>query len=306
MARLVTLITCTGFRPEAFGLCRYFVERQTYKGEIQWIIVTDEPGLKIPASTNKHIHIEQHQAPRAWTPDYNTHRGNMELALTKVSGDYVFIIEDDDHYHPRYVQSYLDLLGHVDVVGISHARYYHAKIAGWKLLQNDRHASLSSTAFHKRAMPHMVKAVNSGDMYFDRDFWLRVHDNKLAYALIGNSNLSTGIKGLPGREGITPSHKELRDYMLDLDISKLREWVGSDYSLYKPFSKRINNASEKLEQQVQRPPKTQAQTSIEATLSRISSDLNLGLAKLGGETKGASSKASSKGATKGTIATTAR
>ena len=37
----VTLITPTGYRPEAFGLCIEYVWRQTYNGPLQWIVVDD-------------------------------------------------------------------------------------------------------------------------------------------------------------------------------------------------------------------------------------------------------------------------
>ena len=38
---MIALITPTGSRADQFKLCTMFMERQTYKGEVTWIIVDD-------------------------------------------------------------------------------------------------------------------------------------------------------------------------------------------------------------------------------------------------------------------------
>lgn len=47
MSELVSIITCTGFRPEALALCEKYILRQTWKSPIEWIIVDDS----IPVGT---------------------------------------------------------------------------------------------------------------------------------------------------------------------------------------------------------------------------------------------------------------
>lgn len=235
----VSIITCTGFRPEALALCQKFIEWQNYKGQIQWIVVKDESTAHNLKTTKKNITIEQYYGPKLWEPDYNTQRSNMEFAMTKVKGDFLLIFEDDDFYKPNYIQTYVDILKHVEAVGITFAKYYHLKVPGWKVLHNDKHASLASTGVSKWGIPYMVKAINSGDMYIDRAFWQMIHENKRPNALIGGSSLMIGIKGMVGRQGITPSHKELRDYQMDVGCVKLQEWIQNSYELYAPYSKRI-------------------------------------------------------------------
>jgi glycosyltransferase involved in cell wall biosynthesis len=246
---LVSIITCTGFRPEALALCQKFIERQTYKGPIQWIVVKDDNSGFKQSTTSKHITIDEFAAPKLWVEGYNTHRSNMEFAMTKVAGEYLFIMEDDDYYKPEYIETMLAMLKHVEFVGIIKAKYYHVQMPGWKILGNDKMASLSQTALSKWGYPYLNKAINSGDLYFDRHLW---HHSILAnrpHMFLGNSTLSIGMKGLPGREGITSSHRDLKDYMIDPPITKLRDWMGEDCYLYRDFSKRINQAIIRDEEQ---------------------------------------------------------
>jgi hypothetical protein len=239
MDKLVTIITCTGHRPEAFALCKYFVERQKYTGKIQWVIVYDEKSFPKVTSNRTNISIETVKGPKLWVEDYNTHRGNMETALAKVKGDYVLVMEDDDYYKADYIQTMVELLQYADAVGVSAAKYYNVKMPGYKTMNNIKHASLSQTAFKKHLQPELLKAVTSGDLYFDINFWNRIQTSQHPTLLLHNTTTSVGIKGLPGREGITPSHRQYRDYFLDPSLSKLKEWIGeSDLELYTRFTKK--------------------------------------------------------------------
>lgn len=245
---IVSVVTCTGFRPEALALCQKFIESQTYKGKIQWIVIKDENTPNTLKSSKRNITIEEYLGPKMWEPDYNTHRGNMELAMKKVAGEYLFIFEDDDYYAPEYIETNLDILQHVYAVGHTNAKYFHIKLPGWKELHNYRHASLASTGLSKWGYPFMLQAINSGDLYFDRVLWGTLIEKKKPIALIDELNISVGMKGMPGRDGITPSHRELRDYFLDHSLLKLKEWIGEDYKLYEPYTKKgLKNGNKKAD-----------------------------------------------------------
>lgn len=237
MSDLITLITCTGGRPEAFHLCYEYVQRQTYTGPKQWIVVDDSHAL-----IDYPPEIELLPGPRKWEPGLNTQRFNMELALTKVKGKYVFIVEDDDYYTPTYIQTYLDLLKTVHIVGEGNARYYHVEIPGHKQLQNNSHSALSQTAFRSTTvLPLLQKAVNSGHLYFDSVLWTYAIEMGLARCLLYNSGLSFGMKGLPGRTGIGIGHKK-KDYLYDAGHATLNKWLGPDAELYKGFLKGASSA----------------------------------------------------------------
>lgn len=210
------------------------IQRQTYKGPKQWIVVGDSNPP--PVCT---LGQEYYQGPKLWEPNYNTHRGNMDLALSKVKGEYCFILEDDDWFAPNYFEAYLSVLKHVHIVGEAYARYYHVQVPGHKQLQNHTHSALSQTAFRtKSILPFMVKAVNSGEFYFDSVLWASVRAYGVSKALLSDSGLSVGMKGLPGRSGLTPSHKELKSYMFDAGRATITRWLGDDAVWYIPFIKK--------------------------------------------------------------------
>ena len=247
---MITLITPTGGRPEAFKLCHHFVTSQTYKGPMQWLIIDDVHPPTLPLIS--HPQADYHPAQRKWTQGVNTHRFNMEEALKYINpkSEFIFFIEDDDYYAPSYIDSMLSLCKHSDIAGLSNSRYYGLHVPGWKMMNNYLHASLSQTVIRKSMIPRFSAAVNSGDLYFDSYMWKRVFEDKVPFSLLANSNIGIGIKGMPGREGITGSHKD-KGYYVDVGFGKLKEWIGKDYMLYLPFAR---GGSKKVESLKAVPP----------------------------------------------------
>ena len=244
MKPLVSVITCTGHRKEAFELCKRYLEATTYDGPIQWIIVHDEDGDREVVSSRSNIEVEVYQGPRVWTPGYNTQRGNFELALSKVKGDYIFSYEDDEFFSPEFIPQMLKILKTVDAAGIANNRYYHVGLPGWKEMGNYRHSSLCSTAFKKELMPLMELATNSGELYFDIHFWNQLRAKGIPFSLQANSSLCVGMKGMPGRTGIGVGHRSI-GFSIDSGLSKLQEWLGEEgVKTYSPFIKKIPVAAE--------------------------------------------------------------
>lgn len=234
----ISLITPTGARPEAFKLCEQWIKHQDAAPHYslkEWIVVDDY----IPKPTHCTMHQTYLKGPRAWTPEINTQRFNMEAALERVSGDALFIIEDDEYYAPGYLSAMTSLLlSGAQLAGLSSARYYHVGAPGYKPIDNFRHASLCQTALRKEALPLLLRAVNSGEYYFDIDLWRRAQkESQVPCALISNTSLSVGIKGMPGRKGLGAGH-EMVGYQGDRDLSMLKKWLGDDYRFYQPFIKR--------------------------------------------------------------------
>src|SRR5688572_31728646 len=103
---LVTLITPTGNRHQAFALAEKYVARQTYKGPLQWLVIDDFPLKPTPCTMNQ----EYVQGPLQWKTGYNTQRYNFQAAIPLIKGDYVLIWEDDDAYKPEYIEVMLGVL----------------------------------------------------------------------------------------------------------------------------------------------------------------------------------------------------
>lgn len=80
------------------------------------------------------------------------------------------------------------------------------------------------------------QAIHSGSYYFDMELWKAVQAKRVPNILIANSSIAIGMKGLPGRGGLGVGHVR-KDYYLDSDLAKLREWLGEDSDLYTGFIK---------------------------------------------------------------------
>jgi len=228
----VTLITPTGNRPEAFALCEKWIFNQTYKGLIEWI-VTDDFQEAPTRFTLGQIAVK---APKLWTPEINTQRYNLDALMQRITGDYIFVIEDDEYYAPNYIEEMLKLLEHSDIAGLSNSKYYHLRIPGFKYMDNFTHASLCQTAFKKSVLPLLYRAVHSGHYYFDIKLWEYALADKLKSTLVSNTNWSIGIKGMPGRAGLGAGHARV-GYRGDNDHKIFQEWVGQDWVYYQKYLK---------------------------------------------------------------------
>lgn len=238
---LISLITCTGHRPEAFKLCQSFVQRQTYKGPVQWIVVDDSISPKATPGTirlpNTFIDRLVMPGPKEWQEGFNTQRDNMNAALRVAEGEYIFIIEDDELYKPTYIERTLKLLQYASAVGEVSAKYYHVGLPGYKEMRNYIHASLCQTAIKKNLKETLLASINSGELYFDIHFWDQIRNKCIPAIMTADSNGVISMKGMPGRTGIGIGHKT-KDYILDPKLVKLKEWCGADTDLYLPFIKR--------------------------------------------------------------------
>lgn len=229
---MITLITATGARPECFKLCEDYMRRQTELAHaIQWLVVDD--AVPPAAITMGQEYI---RGPKIWQPGYNTQRLNLDAAISKVRGDYVFVIEDDDWYAPNYLESMIALLQTYDVVGEAEATYYHIKHGCYKEMLNYKHASLCSTGFKRSVLPLFEEAVNSGEIYIDITFWDLIRGRHVKHALLcGTTPNVVGLKGLPGRAGIGVGHKPEGFVSDTANHSKLQQLIGEDYKLYADY-----------------------------------------------------------------------
>lgn len=235
MTKLLTVITCTGFRKEAFKLCHSYMKRQTYKGPLQWIVINDEfSQVELDTVKHKYKDFELYAGPRRWEPGFNSHRGNMEFALSKIKGDYICFAEDDDYYTPTYLEHMVKLLDFADIAGEANAKYYNVQVPGWKEMHNYRHASLAQTGITSKLLPILKLAVDSGELYFDIKLWEQAHLNRAKSIIFNEQNLCIGMKGLPGRVGIGAGHRT-KDFFIDPGLVKLRAWVGDDTENYLPY-----------------------------------------------------------------------
>ena len=227
----ISVITCTGGRQTAFSLCQHYLYRQTYKGPIEWIIVDDFQPATIYHVPPSNIKIKYVRGPTAWRQGYNTQRDNMNAGLNQVTGDIIAVMEDDDYFAPTYLEESAKMLSLGKAVGDTLSRYYHVT-AGYKQMNNNEHSSLSSTIFVKELLPYLDAAVNCGEFYFDVRFWNSLKTARIPRVFYTDNGLFCGMKGLPGKAGLTESHKG-KDFMYD-NQNVLEKWIGAnDSAIYR-------------------------------------------------------------------------
>lgn len=224
----VTLITCTGARPEAFTLCERWIKNQTYRGEIEWIVVDDCEPATVCTMGQKYV-----RGPKPWRPGINTQRYNMEAALPHITGDFIFIIEDDDYYGPSYIEAYTNLLKFYSAVGEGNAKYYNILDRSFKEWNNYQHASLCQTGIRKELLPRLDEAINSGELFIDMALWRIFRAQNLKPFIFANQDYVVGIKGLPGRHGIGAGHfPQEKGFVKDPGFAQLKGWCGVNAQPY--------------------------------------------------------------------------
>lgn len=242
---MISLITCTGGRPAAFELCCRWMSQQTYQGKAQWIIVDDcEPPMDYGAISSDYLPPSYWAVPLicprpAWQPGQNTQVRNMEAALDAVAGDPVFVIEDDDYYRPEYIEAMLAFmkLSGATIIGEGGANYYNLQHRCYRTMGNGAHASLCQTAFAAEHIPLLRNAMASGNKFIDIAFWDLASLVGAKTALLTESRLCVGIKGMPGRAGIGTGHSPV-GYEPDPNLERLKQWVGEDWICYEPFTRK--------------------------------------------------------------------
>lgn len=234
----VTLITCTGDRPQAFELCRKYVERQTFEGRLQWLIVNDgtytNGYIDRPHWRNGQYATETRIFPEPrWQPGQNTLARNLLTAIPEVIYEKVLFVEDDDQISADYVSHMATLLDQASIVGDPNSLYYHLPSRRYRVMRNEGTASLCQTGIRSELLPHLAKVCQDGPDFIDGRLW-QMAQRRLLTAIGG----VVGIKGLPGRPGIGVGHRpdsRPAGWADDADLSKLREWVGEDIGLYREF-----------------------------------------------------------------------
>lgn len=225
---MLTLLTATGCRPEAWALCERWMLAQTYSSPVRWVIVDDGEEAQ-PITFRRHgWQLDVVRPGPRWKPGANTQARNMLAGLAVIGADErVVIIEDDDHYKPDWLRAVDHELERAELVGEFFARYYNVAAMRGRQLQNSRHASLCSTALRGRALSALRVACHQRPKFIDLELW-RVSPQRCLF----DGHRVTGIKGLPGRGGIGMGHKADFRGTEDPTGALLRQWVGADAEHY--------------------------------------------------------------------------
>lgn len=227
---MLTLLTTTGCRPQAWGLCEAMMAAQDVEGPVRWVIVDDGPEAQPIAFRRDGWEVEVIRRRPYWSPGQNTQAANLAAGLREIGDDErVAVIEDDDGYLAGYLSAVSAWLDRAELVGESHARYYHVGRRVWRLCGNTDHASLCSTGVRGEALRLLRELVTENAKFIDIALWRGFAGRRL----LQHTQHVVGIKGLPGRGGIGAGHR--MDGSRDPQLNTLHQWMGSLAQHYEAF-----------------------------------------------------------------------
>lgn len=225
---MLTLLTATGARPDAWAICERLMAAQNFAGPVRWVVVDDGPVAQPVVFQRPGWSVEVLRPAPAWEPGQNTQARNLLAGLAVINDDaHVAVVEDDDWYAPDWLSTIAKAFWHGEIVGESRARYYNVPLRLGRQLSNANHASLCSTAVRGRALRELREACRRAPKFIDLDLWGRCRSRHLF-----DGHRVVGIKGLPGRGGIGMGHREDFKGQADPAGALLREWVGDDARIY--------------------------------------------------------------------------
>lgn len=225
---MLTLLTATGARPEAWAICERLMAAQDYAGQVTWIIVDDGPEPQPVTFQRDGWQLVVIRPAPLWQPGQNTQARNLRKGMEAVPADArLVIIEDDDYYRADWLTTIERKLDLAELVGECQARYYNIALRRGRQLSNNGHASLCSTAMRGQALDTFRAVCRPGRQFIDLDLWRR-HPSRHLFT----GNRVVGIKGLPGRGGIGMGHRDDFKGIADPDLTLLRQWIGDDVELY--------------------------------------------------------------------------
>ena len=232
---MIGIITPTGARQSQINLCKIWMQRQTYTGQVAWIIVDDayprtienviRPGWDV---------IKVYPEPR-WMTGQNTQGRNIAAGVNTLLANFkdieaIFIIEDDDYYRPVYLEKMMQKLNGFDLIGERNTIYYNVYQRRHFTNPNNIHSSLFQTAFTLNAIP--VLELSLENRFIDCALWRDVKNS----FLFNDGNLAIGMKGMPGRGGIGAGHSKMRSMPEDRDMNYLKSLIGQeDAKLYERY-----------------------------------------------------------------------
>jgi len=234
---MITLITTTANRPIALDLCYKQMKKQTFKGDINWIISDGSKKVAKVKKSYKHIRVK-HLNNRNTEVGVRNFIKNLICALPHIQDDLVLFIEDDEFYAPWYLERTVDTLKNFDAVGNIWQPYYNIKKRCYKLFRNENSA-LCMTGISFKLLPLFEEICNQSlkDNYMnvDGEFWRQLIIQEYSYFLSEEEFPSIGIKGLPGSTGLGIGHENTCGFTSDPDLIQFKKWLGPYWKLYKGF-----------------------------------------------------------------------
>lgn len=219
----ITLVTTTHKRPYCFSLLEQWIKRQSVKPD-QWLVVSDNW---------EKYRFTMGQEVIKRNADNDTLHSMLEnwlAAIPKIQNDKIIVSEDDDWYHPEYIETMSGLLDQTRLAGFSFDLYYKLPLKKYKRCGNPSHASLAATGFTREMIPFIERCKLHKSVYIDCYLWAEGTADCSNWRLIPNTAKDkrayhVGMKCMPGGKGLGQGHTE--EGAADFNDDMLRSWIGA-------------------------------------------------------------------------------
>lgn len=204
-----------GDRPQLLENCLRMMENQTVVPD-EIALVNFKPANDLPDLTKR------------YRIGYDT--------LTFKGCDCILFIENDDYYHPNYIERMVDKwieLDEPELLGHQYTIYYHLKLRAWLKLEHFRRASAMNSLL-KAGMN--IKWCPDHEVYTDLHLWMKADLKGMTFQPL--THLCLGMKHGAGKCG-GGFHRTLQGRFknVDPDLNFLKQYCDhTSFEFYKNFS----------------------------------------------------------------------
>lgn len=219
---MLTVITPTRSRPEAFNNLAVYMARQTLQPD-RWIVVNDGTlDYTYPSTCEVHKRTSSSKLPQVSICENYLHAINLLEGNQKV-----IFCEDDDWYSKDFLQVMSGLLDEADMVGVVPAFYYNTKHKAAARWPNKLWAALAQTGITQAVIPLVKEACFLNCAFIDSYLWNHWSGSRKLLEQDDENPLHVGIK-----DGAGAGMGHLLSQPKDKDGSILRSLVGQDAGRY--------------------------------------------------------------------------
>lgn len=219
-----TVLTCTGNRKHLIPQLKKYLDRQTVQPG-QWLIIDDGED-KIPPEMIEGA--DRFFRDRTSESNQKNLIRSMLEVLIFVKYEKVIIMEDDDWYHPQYLEVMSNYLDQYDLAGQKNTYIYNVPAKAWYQSDCKEACTLGRTGFTKAVFNTIQETLPKTRRMPDMAIWLNYEGNKIM--LPPDPHLYVGIKGI-SNNAITKADHDPESSRLknkDENFEDLRKLIGDE------------------------------------------------------------------------------
>lgn len=239
----ISLICPTRNRKHNFSLLEKWIARQTSPLPKQFLVIND--GSEVYSySRGQQVILRDPIEEREWRTGPLLHSLNWNLlaALPHVMFGKICIMEDDDWYHPQFLDRMDYELEQSELVGFFPPHYWNISTNEAAVMRDCSSTALACTGFRASLIPLFKSVCERGDPFIDVNFW-QAHEGSMSMirdVAPGGLLYHLAIKGcgtMKGRQkgsaGIGVGHApSMGGFGFPASHRLIKTWIGDDIEEY--------------------------------------------------------------------------